>query len=48
MQGIYKFTNHVGGELTDEVEAVSTYGNVTGKFWAWQLWLKGDPLAKTS
>ncbi len=29
----------LGGELTDEVEAVPTYGYVTGKFWAWQRWL---------
>ncbi len=29
----------LGGGLTDEVEVVSTHGNVTGEFWAWQCWL---------
>ncbi len=38
----------LGGELTDEVEAFSTYHNVLGKVWAWQRWLKCDPLAKAS
>ncbi len=38
----------MGGELTDEIDVVPTYGNVHGIFRAWQRWLQGDPLPKAS